>query len=174
MDSLRRFDVRLTKYIQGWPGSWRPAMAGVSFLGEPLVVLAFGWIGIIAALGRNQPTTQRAFFFGFVAYGVNTILKLLLHRRRPNDLNIAIFGIRSYSFPSGHAFGSVIFYGLFSYLDYIYLKSPLNILITALLWVLIFMIGVSRIYLKAHYPSDVLAGWILGSLLLALIISLVF
>jgi undecaprenyl-diphosphatase len=83
-------------------------------------------------------------------------------------------GVRSYSFPSGHAFGTLIFYGLFAYLDYTYLSSPVNWLITILLASLISLIGISRIYLKTHYPSDVVGGWLLGAISLLLIIELAF
>ena len=149
-------------------------MAGLTFLGEPFVVLATGLTGFVSAIERGQSNTQHAFFYAAVAFGVNTLVKLGLHRRRPHDLHITTLGVRSYSFPSGHAFGTMIFYGLFAYLDFTYLSSPWNWLISALLGLLIGLIGVSRVFLKTHYPSDVIGGWILGAVSLLLIIKLVF
>ena len=174
MDTLRRFDFSLAKFIQGFPVVWQPVMAGVSFLGEPLVVLVLGFTGFVSALQRGHTDIERAFFFGAIAYGLNTALKTVLHRRRPHDLLVTTLGFRSYSFPSGHAFGTVIFYGLFSYLDYLYLDSPYNWFVPVLLGVLTFLIGVSRVFLKTHYPSDVVGGWLLGGLSLFIIIRLAF
>jgi membrane-associated phospholipid phosphatase len=174
MGMLQRFDYKLAGYIQSRPEAWRPVMAGVSFLGEPMVVLTIGFAGFISAAARHQTATEEAFFFGAIAYAINTILKLALHRRRPDNLNITMLGLRSYSFPSGHAFGTVIFYGLFSYLDYHYLNQPWNFLIAGLLWAFIFIIGVSRVYLKSHYPSDVVGGWALGLVSLLVIVKLSF
>jgi membrane-associated phospholipid phosphatase len=174
VESLRRFDNWLTEAIQGLPAAWRPLMAGATFLGEPLIVVAVGFTGFVSAIERGQSNVQHAFFYGALAFGINTMLKLSLHRRRPDDLRITTLGVRSYSFPSGHAFGTVIFYGLFAYLDYTYLNPPWNLVIAALLVGLIGLIGVSRVYLKAHYPSDVVGGWLLGLVSLLLIIELAF
>lgn len=174
METLRRFDHGLTKFIQSRPTSWQPVMAGLSFLGHPLAISLFGAVGFISAAQRGQTAIARAFVYAALAYGVNTLLKLLLHRRRPHDLQVTTLGVSSYSFPSGHAFGAVIFYGLFSYLDYRYLAQPYNALLVILLWLLILLIGISRVYLRAHYPSDVIGGWLLGSLSLLIIIGLVF
>ena len=174
MGPLRRFDYRLTTLIQAWSKSWRPVLAGVSFLGLPSVVLAIGLAGFLAAGVSRQPQTQRAFFLGGIAYGVNTILKLLLRRQRPHNLNITTLGVRSYSFPSGHAFGTVIFYGLLAYLDYTILAKPWSWLVAGSLGLLVFFIGLSRVYLRAHYPSDVVGGWLLGFISLLIIIQLAF
>jgi undecaprenyl-diphosphatase len=174
MEALRRFDYRLTKFIQSRSPAWRPVMAGVSLLGHPTAVLLIGLVALLSAVQRGQTAIARAFVYAALAYGINTSLKLVLHRRRPHDLRITTLGLRSYSFPSGHAFGAVIFYGLFSYLDYKYLARPFSALLVVLLWILILLIGLSRVYLKAHYPSDVIGGWLLGGLSLLIIIRLVF
>ncbi|MBX4201545.1 phosphatase PAP2 family protein [Candidatus Saccharibacteria bacterium] len=174
MESLRQFDISLTRLIQRWPNSFKPFISGLSMLGEPILVLAVGFSGYVSAIQRGHVQAQRAFLLGAIAYGLNTALKQLLHRRRPHNLNITNFGIKSYSFPSGHAFGTVIFYGLFSYLSIKYLSHPLNVLVAVGIWSLIFLIGVSRVYLKAHYPTDVVGGWILGLISLYIIVMLAF
>jgi membrane-associated phospholipid phosphatase len=174
VESLRRFDYRLATAIHSLPAAWRPIMAGATFLGEPFIVLLIGFTGFASAIQRGQTNVQHAFFYAAVAFGINTILKLFLHRRRPNDLRITTLGVRSYSFPSGHAFGTAIFYGLFAYLDYTYLNHPWNWLIAVALVGLIGLVGISRVYLKAHYPSDVVGGWLLGAVSLFLIIELAF
>lgn len=171
---MRRFDSRMTVLIQELPAGLRPAMHAISFFGHPIIVLTIGFSGYITAIQRGRTDIQLAFIYAAIAFGLNIILKSILHRRRPHNLEVMTFGLRSYSFPSGHAFGSVIYYGLFSYLDFKYIAHPWNVIISSLLWVMILLIGISRVYLKTHYPSDIIGGWLLGFISLVVIITLAF
>lgn len=96
-------------------------------------------------------------------------LKLYFGRPRPEiPLLEEAAGL---SFPSGHAFMSFTFYGLLAYFLYREIKrSWLRVLAVAISIFLIFSIGLSRIYLRVHYLSDVLAGMSLG--LIWLVVSL--
>jgi undecaprenyl-diphosphatase len=172
MKLLAATDRRLAKVILSLPDTYRPFLSGATFIGEPTVVIATAFLAYVSAAIRGQNKVQSAVFYSVIAFCINILLKMLIHRARPNDLDVEMFGIRSYSFPSGHAFGSVIFYGLFAVMDMKYLARPCNIVISALIWIVIFLIGVSRVYLKKHYPTDVLAGWILGGLSLAIVVWL--
>ena len=95
------------------------------------------------------------------------LLKFLLQRERP--LVPLISKVHGYSFPSGHTFSSVVFYGMLAFIAYKNIKSILLrwLVITALV-LLTFMVGFSRIYLKLHYASDVIAGFCLGIIWLLL------
>jgi len=172
MRFLAATDKRLAKLILSVPDIYRPLLSGATFIGEPTVVIATAFLAYVSAAIRGQNKVQAAIFYSVLAFCINILLKMLIHRARPNNLDIEMFGIRSYSFPSGHAFGSVIFYGLFAVMDMKYLNRPWNLLISALIWIVIFLIGVSRVYLKKHYPTDVLAGWILGGISLAIVVNL--
>lgn len=92
---------------------------------------------------------------------LNTILKLTFKRERP--LDIMLVEETGYSFPSGHTMIAIIFYG---YIIYLITKSKyskkIKIIINTILSVLIFLIGVSRIYLGVHYTTDVIASYLLG------------
>jgi undecaprenyl-diphosphatase len=79
----------------------------------------------------------------------------------------------SYSFPSGHTVGSTVIYGLLAYLAWQYLPQPWNVIGAIFCVLLILLISLSRIYLGAHFPSDVVAGWVLGAIGLAVIIFVV-
>ena len=149
-------------------------MAVISVLGEPLVLIAIGVIGYLWATLHHQTAIRKAFIYAGIAFGLCVLLKLVLHKARPHNLDIRTFGIRSYSFPSGHAFGTVIFYGLLSYLALRYLVQPWGVIIFLLIWPLVAGIGISRIYLKAHYPSDVAGGWLLGLFSLIVVVKLAF
>lgn len=90
-------------------------------------------------------------------------LKHLFGRQRPaHPLLQEAAGL---SFPSGHALFSVTFYGLLIYLIYkSHYARPLKILLMGLLVLLILTIGLTRIYLKVHYATDVIAGFCVGFL----------
>ena len=102
---------------------------------------------------------------------VNEVLKELFKRERPDILQLVT--VNGYSFPSGHSMISMSFYGLliFIFLRHIDCKH-LRVSITAVLGFLIFLIGLSRIYLGVHYASDVIAGFIFGIMWLWLTILL--
>jgi len=94
-------------------------------------------------------------------------LKYLFRRSRP--LSPLLEQARGYSFPSGHALMSFTFYGLLIYLAWLNVKNVWFkwFIITALA-LLIFVIGLSRVYLRVHYASDVVAGYCVGCMWLLL------
>lgn len=101
---------------------------------------------------------------------VSTILKNLTKRTRPLTDYVAGMRIRSFSFPSGHATGSTITFGLFAYYAIQHFAAPLSCLCLALCALAILSVGISRIYLGAHYPTDVIGGWLLGTTMLTIVI----
>lgn len=93
----------------------------------------------------------------FVIIILNIILKNIYSRPRPEFMLIDEYG---YSFPSGHAMVSMAFYGLFIYiLFHVNINKWLKYISSFLIFILIMMIGLSRIYLHVHYFSDVIAGF---------------
>lgn len=94
-------------------------------------------------------------------------LKNFFQRDRP--LIPLLEAARGYSFPSGHATMSITFYGLLIFLVWLNIKNVwLKWLLTILLTLLIAFIGISRVYLRVHYTSDVLAGFSIGLMWLLL------
>jgi len=99
----------------------------------------------------------------------NTIIKSIIRRPRPARL-ITQGG---YSFPSGHSMISICVYGFLIYLIYQEVRDKkLKIALITFFSFLIISIGLSRIYVGVHYPSDVLAGYLLASTLLITITTL--
>ncbi len=97
-----------------------------------------------------------------LAVMVSTGLKIAVGRARP-DIVMPVALTFTASFPSGHAFLSAV--TLLSIAGFVGLASRRADIARAcvwLAWVLIVLIGVSRIYLGVHWPTDVLAGWCLG------------
>jgi len=90
-----------------------------------------------------------------------TLLKQFFNRPRP--LVPLLEPVRGLSFPSGHALMSVSFYGLLIYLIWENVKEPIRKwLLISFFVILIILIGFSRIYLRLHYFSDVIAGFSIG------------
>lgn len=117
-------------------------------------VLAIGWV--VAVLGGNL---------------LNHALKGVFERPRPSFAEpIAVSA--GWSFPSGHSMGTFVTIGMLAYLVFIGLRSSsLRILVVAAAMVWIVLMGFSRMYLGAHYLSDVLAGFAAGTVWLAGCIS---
>ena len=95
--------------------------------------------------------------------GLMFLLKNFFSRERPDIPLLA--EAKGLSFPSGHALMSVTFYGLLIYMIFKNVKNKQSKwTLISLLILLIIIIGFSRIYLRVHYASDVLAGYCIGFL----------
>ena len=98
-------------------------------------------------------------------------LKFLFNRPRP--LIPLLKDVPGLSFPSGHAFMSFIFYGFVIYLVYHDVKNKsAQWVIISILTFIILAIGLSRIYLRVHYASDVMAGYCFGMMSLLILLRL--
>lgn len=102
---------------------------------------------------------------------LNLLLKNLFERARPELFRLV--EATGYSFPSGHAMVSLCFYGMAAFLLARGLKRwQGRVLVISAAGLLIAAIGVSRVYLGVHYPTDIAAGYAAGSMWLAFCISL--
>lgn len=98
----------------------------------------------------------------FLAGVLSFVTKYLINRPRPT---VALIRIpTSYSFPSGHTLTSIVFYLTLCYLITVNFKNYKRYLIMLLTLLLILIIALSRVYLGVHYFSDVIGGFILGTL----------
>jgi membrane-associated phospholipid phosphatase len=130
-------------------------------------------ISMILLFVKRKNLWGMLFYFITVAGGglLNLWLKGFFERERPNVNQI--IETDGFSFPSGHSMGSMTYYGFLGYLVIRSKRKPLSKLGWGILFgLVILLIGISRIYLGVHYPSDVLAGYMAGSVWLVLCISL--
>lgn len=141
-------------------GGWLAApMLFFSFLGSEsfflLIAPAIYWC-INAQIGL------RLGLFLSISAGVNSIFKLVFHGPRPYwyDTRVrALAGEPTFGLPSGHSQHAVVVWGSLA-------ASIGKRWLGLLAGIVIILIGLSRIYLGVHFPSDILAGWLIGILLL--------
>jgi undecaprenyl-diphosphatase len=107
-----------------------------------------------------------------VGQALGTLMKNVVVRARPPASQALIPLPDSYAIPSGHALAAVLLYGVLAFLLVRALHgrgARFAVMAAALL--LIGRVGVSRIYLGVHWPSDVVAAWILGGVWLSVCVS---
>jgi membrane-associated phospholipid phosphatase len=110
---------------------------------------------------KQKRAAWRVAVIALSSLGMKLALKELFQRLRPTDPMLQ--GITNFSYPSGHAFMSVSFYGLLIWLTWTHVRdNKLRLILTLLFGIMIFLIGFSRIYLRVHYTTDVVAGFCLG------------
>ena len=142
-------------------GSGWPAFAIVVAIAITLIAAGLKTEGVICLVGLGAGRL------------VTSLLKLASGRARPGDALLQLGGsFHELSFPSGHAIFFMELFGFLFFLTYS-LAKPGVLRVTALviLTTLIVLVGVSRIYLGAHWPSDVLGGYLAGGLWLMLMIE---
>jgi undecaprenyl-diphosphatase len=137
----------------------------------PLVVLvALGAALALALLVRHLGAMWLV--AALVVSLANTPVKLLVDRPRPAGNLVQVSEkTASASFPSGHVTAAVLVYGFIFYLaGFLIPARLLRFLVQAACLVVIVLIALQRVYVGAHWPSDVLGGLLFGGLLLALLI----
>jgi membrane-associated phospholipid phosphatase len=102
---------------------------------------------------------------------VNMALKRAFNRARPTIEHLVV--VKTLSYPSGHAMSAMAFYGFLTYLVFqIKMKAWLRAVLSSIFIFLILAIGISRIYLGVHFPSDVAGGFIAGLIWVAFCVVL--
>ncbi len=173
-DPLTQFDVTLFNWVHARATTAGYAIANaISLLGSPvtLIILALG-VGLLLA-ARRQWILLAGWLAAFAGGGLlDAVLKLVIRRPRP-PYAAAFLHHSSWGFPSGHAMGSLIGYGMLAYvlaLLWIHRRSAqISVVLGAAL--LVVAIGLSRLYLGVHYFSDVVGGYAAGVLWLSACIS---
>jgi undecaprenyl-diphosphatase len=174
-DRFVTFDDSVITWLHGF---WGPlpdqVMLALTTLGEAL------WLGIIigvaAILAWRARLWVEAVGLVVAAVGAGLILqglKLFFQRARPS-LFPGLFKLTSYSFPSGHALGSLVCYGILAYVLLRFIQRRwVKIALIAATVLLVLGIGLSRVYLGVHYPTDILGGYIAGAIWLTIVIGAV-
>lgn len=173
-DSLKDLDDQITDYVISFrtPGL-NSFFQFITDLGD---VYAYLIATTLAASFFFFKLKNKTFIFQLVGVVIlsalaNMGLKRAIDRARPTIEHMVV--VKTLSYPSGHAMSAMAFYGFLIYLLFmIKMNKWVRIFFTILFTVLIFLIGLSRIYLGVHFPSDVLGGFIAGLIWVAFCIVL--
>ena len=162
-------DVYLQLHLHAFASPWLDRiMLALTWIGSIKIfasALAVVVVGLLAKGHRHAAALLTYAITG--ALLLNEGLKQLFHRARP-VLPWSILDEHTYSYPSGHSLFSVTLYGTLCWLALRHGTSAWRVVPLAL--ALPLAIGTSRIYLGEHYPTDVLAGWLSGTLWTATVI----
>ena len=139
-----------------------PIAEAITFMGSSTFLLPSYIILILFHLYKKQKSRAiEIFMIGLIGIAITFLMKLSYHRARPDKPLVS--PLKSFSFPSGHAMSAFVFYGLLTYLVWkTHLSKTYKVIATVVLVTLAVAVGLSRVYLRVHYPSDVLAGFCLG------------
>ena len=161
---LQNFDNKALAFIAGYVTNINTnVMEGFTFLGThtfliPANLLITAWFLFIK---KRHWYSIKVPAVALSSLLLMLILKLTFRRDRP--LDPLLQAAKGFSFPSGHALMSVTFYGLLILIVWQNIKKAwLRWTLSAFLILLIVAIGLSRVYLRVHYASDVLGGFTVG------------
>ena len=159
------FDHSLLLWMHAHATPWATTAArGLAWMGSPPIIVSLAALAALLGLlwrrvrGAAWTLPLAVLGAGIIIQGV----KMEFRRPRPSFFT-PLLHETGYSFPSGHSLISIVVYGLLGYFALNLVKSHAGRLAVRVVTAsLIIAIGVSRVYVGVHYPTDVLAGWSAG------------
>ncbi len=161
------FNTAITGAVQGLRGNLDPLIVALTTLGDvPYMAAICLVVGLILLIFRRWSSLVFFIVNVLLAVGFAHALKFIFAIPRPSAETLVALP-SSYSFPSAHSLTSMVVLGLVGLLIFraLYRKGAQAdhaAIPGILLVILALFIGVSRIYVGVHWPSDVLAGWLLA------------
>ncbi|MBH0166715.1 phosphatase PAP2 family protein [Fictibacillus sp. 7GRE50] len=166
---ITTFDSSLREQVLALRTEWLNEMVlAITHLGDAKVLAGLCLIGAIVLIIMKQIRNSLLLIGSIlVSYGLNLLVKSMFQRERPQDYRL--LEEDGYSFPSGNAMVGTSFY-LFAAVLLYQRYQKRWILVTGA--ILPFLLGLSRVYVGVHYPSDILAGFALGIVLVIILTKL--
>lgn len=160
-EKLISFDTRVIAFVQSFESKFLTAiMKFLSFIGSTVAVI-FITIGSAFFLYRILHHRRELILLAITMIGstlLNMLLKSIFQRARP-EINQIVFE-EGFSFPSGHSMAAFSLYGVLTFLLWRHIRTRAGRgLLLTVNSLMILLIGLSRIYLGVHYPSDVIGAY---------------
>lgn len=144
-----------------------------SFIGSTSSVVVISLV-FLAILYKAFHQRHELFLFSFVLIGTvifNILLKIYFQRERPSLYTFIVE--EGFSFPSGHSMAALSLYGIIGFLLWRHItKHRYRVILCMVIAAFILLIGMSRIYLGVHYPSDVIGAYLFSGFWLTISIWL--
>ena len=163
--NITPFDYALLTFMdQHQNPALTKAAAFLAFLGSPPTVVGIALVAALIGLAWKK-VRGAAWTLPIAVIGAGIIIqavKMLVQRPRPS-LYTHLLKESGFSFPSGHSLIAMVIYGLLGYFAlHLVQNQAMKLAVRVFTILLVFLIGVSRVYVQVHYPTDVLAGWTAG------------
>jgi len=168
-------DVRIENFVLTHRAGWLiTTMKATTWLGSnvvliPVVVAASAWFLLKWGDTRSAPELVAALAGAIILYNIG---KAVVHRARPPAIYRVGYNFSGGSFPSGHSTTAIAVWGMLAFLLALRASPRTRKALSVGAVVLIVAIGASRIYLGAHWPTDVIGGFALGGAWLTLLVAL--
>ena len=171
---VEHLDLRFTKALQSFHPSWiYGIMLGFTALGNSENLFIVGVAVAAFFFFKPRPLAAWLTMITLVGLPINMLLKVYAGRPRPStDLVSVLAPTIGLSFPSGHAMASTTLYGFLAILAWMHIpQKGTRIAAFFCLAITAVMVSLSRVYLGAHWLSDVVGGWTAGIFLLVIIVE---
>lgn len=160
---IQPFDQVITNGVRSLYPTWNPFFLWITKFANPSTIVVL-FLALLFVLIYGKRYAEAAWFsLGVIGISgiFNSLIKLLFMRERPTLEHLVTE--HSYSFPSGHSTASMVLYGTLIFFVPLFIQNTyLKRGVQVLLGICIVLIGMSRIYLGVHFPSDIVGGFSLG------------
>lgn len=161
----QQFDDAILRWMGTHGAPWLDSAAlEVTALGARMVVYMVVLVASVFLWQSRHHYSAAMLWVAVIGSGlINTVLKVSFNRPRPDVFPWRTQHVGVASFPSGHAMTSIVVYGTLAFLIARLAPTPwLKRLVWIVAGLVVATVGLSRLYLGVHYPSDVLAGFVVG------------
>jgi undecaprenyl-diphosphatase len=164
---VTRVDSAVIAVVHDWTGGWaNDLVSAVSAFGGTTTVTWVTAAAVAVLLALRHLRGAAALALAVLAtQAVVAIAKVVMTRPRPDD-DVAVADPSGWSFPSAHSASAVALYVMLALIaTTLWRRGQIPRLTFVVAGAVVVLVGLSRIYLGAHYPTDVLAGWLTGGIL---------
>lgn len=172
LPTFKPVDDTIIRLVQATPRNWENAIILTTQLGDVLPLTVVALTVSLWELVRRNYVRSLVMICSLISLPAFFLIKEVVRRARPVSDFVVSNGLNGYSFPSGHSTGTMAVYGMIAFLAYSHLKGSVRAVVVGLCTLVIVSVSFTRVYLGAHYPTDVFAGWLLAVVIISLLRTL--